>query len=221
MTIVDHFMQPEVRPFAVAAMMIVLVGGVEIGSMLLGLSISELLGQTVDLGHDGNGTGIGHVLSWINVGGVPLMICILLGLGIFSISGFLIQDAARLLALPLPASAAGVLAAVATVPLLRSATRHAARLIPQDESYAVGLSDLVGRTGEVAVGPLDGGLPGRVRVKDVHGNWHAVTASAAPDSPPLPVGAKVLLVDRKDGRFIAIAAADELVSSQPDASSRK
>ncbi|MGJ4888410.1 OB-fold-containig protein [Bradyrhizobium sp. HKCCYLRH3099] len=221
MTMLDHFMQPEVRPFAVAAVMIVLVGGVEIGSMLLGLSISELLGQTIDLGHDGNGTGISHVLSWINVGGVPLMICILLGLGIFSITGFLIQDVARLLALPLPASAAGVLAAAATVPMLRSSTRYASRLIPQDESYAVGLSDLVGRTGEVAVGPLDGGLPGRVRVKDVHGNWHAVTASAAPGSPPLPVGASVLLVDRKDGRFIAIAATAELVPSQPDSASRK
>jgi membrane protein implicated in regulation of membrane protease activity len=221
MTIIDHFMQPEVRPFAVAAVMIVLVGGVEIGSMLIGLSVSELLGQTVDFGHDGNSTSIGQVLSWINVGGVPLMICILLGLGIFSITGFLLHDVARLLALPLPASAAGVLAAIATVPMLRSSTRYAARLVPQDESYAVGLSDLVGRTGEVAVGPLDGGLPGRVRVKDVHGNWHAVTASAAPGSPPLPVGASVLLVDRKDGRFIAIAAADELVPSQPDSSSRK
>ncbi|XUM23866.1 OB-fold-containig protein [Bradyrhizobium oligotrophicum S58] len=214
MTIVDHFMQPEVRPFAIAAVMIVLVGGVEIGSMLIGLSISELLGQTVDLGHDGDGTSVGHVLSWINVGGVPLMICILLALGIFSITGFLIQDAARLLAVTLPPSAAGLLAAVVTVPLLRSSTRYAARLVPQDESYAVGLSDLVGRTGEVAVGPLDGGLPGRVRVKDVHGNWHMVTASAAPDSPSLPVGASVLLVDRKDGRFIAIAAADELTNSK-------
>ncbi|MGJ4949485.1 OB-fold-containig protein [Bradyrhizobium sp. HKCCYLS20291] len=214
MTIVDHFMQPEVRPFAVAAVMIVLVGGIEVGSMLLGLSISELFGHAIDLGHDGDNTGIGQVLSWINVGGVPLMICILLGLGIFSIAGFLVQDAARLVAVALPPSAAGALAAVITVPLLRSATRYAARLVPQDESYAVGLSDLVGRTGEVAVGPLDGGLPGRVRVKDVHGNWHTVTASAAPDSPPLPVGAPVLLVDRKDGRFIAIAAADDLTSSK-------
>ncbi|UFZ02382.1 YqiJ family protein [Bradyrhizobium ontarionense] len=221
MNIVDHFMQPEVRPFAVAAMMIVLVGGVEVGSMLIGLSISELLGQTVDLGHDGNGGSISHVLSWINVGGVPLMICILLALGIFSMLGFLIQDVARLIAAALPPSAAGVLAAIVTVPLLRSSTRYAARLIPQDESYAVGLSDLVGRTGEVAVGPLDQGLPGRVRVRDIHGNWHTVTASAAPDSPPLPEGASVLLVDRKGGRFVAIAAADELTPSQPDRLSRK
>jgi membrane protein implicated in regulation of membrane protease activity len=214
MSIIDHFMLAEVRPFAVAAVMIVLVGGVEIASMLVGLSVSELLGQSVDLSHGDGDSGVGHVLSWVNVGGVPLMICILLGLGIFSISGFLIQDVARLVAAPLSATAAGVLAAAVTVPLLRGATRYAAQLIPQDESYAVGLSDLVGRVGEVAVGPLDGGLPGRVRVKDVHGNWHMVTASAAPGSPPLEKSTSVLLVDRKDGRFIAIAAADELTTQQ-------
>ena len=216
MSIVEHFMQPEVRPFAVAAVMIVLVGGVEVASMLIGFSVSDLLGQTADLGHGEGGTSAGHILSWINVGGVPLMICILLALGIFSILGFLIQDVARLVGAPMPTAAAGVLAAAATVPLLRSATRYAANLIPQDESYAVGLSDLVGRVGEVAVGPLDQGLPGRVRVKDIHGNWHVVTASAAPDSPPLDKGASVLLVDRKDGRFLAIAAVEELTTSQPD-----
>jgi len=213
MVLLEQFMQPEVRPFAVAALMIALVGGLEVAGMIVGMSFSELFGHAFDFGHGSNDSGIVQVMSWINVGSVPLMICILLALGIFSISGFLIQDVARMVAMPLPATAAGVLAAVVSVPLLRNATRYAARLIPQDESYAVGLSDLVGRVGEVSVGPLDGGLPGRVRVKDVHGNWHTLTASAAPDSPPLDKGTPVLLVDRKDGRFIAIAAANELTKS--------
>jgi membrane protein implicated in regulation of membrane protease activity len=212
MVIIEHFMQPEVRPFAVAALMIALVGGLEVAGMVVGMSFSELFGHALDFGHGSNDSGVAQVLSWINVGSVPLMICILLALGIFSISGFLIQDVARMVAGPLPATAAGLIAAVVSVPLLRSSTRYAARLVPQDESYAVGLSDLVGRIGQVSVGPLDGGLPGRVRVKDVHGNWHMVTASAAPDSPPLDKGTSVLLVDRKDGRFIAIAAAEELTT---------
>jgi membrane protein implicated in regulation of membrane protease activity len=210
MVMIEHFMQPEVRPFAVAALMIILVGGVEVAGMLVGMSFSELFGHAVDFGHGNNDSGFAQALSWINVGSVPLMICILLALGIFSMAGFLIQDIARVVAMPLPAPAAGLLAAAVSVPLLRGATRYAARLVPQDESYAVGLSDLVGRVGQVAVGPLDGGLPGRVRVKDVHGNWHMVTASAAPGSLPLEKGVFVLLVDRKDGRFIAIAATGEL-----------
>jgi membrane protein implicated in regulation of membrane protease activity len=213
MVIIEQFMQPEVRPFAVAALMIALVGGLEVAGMIVGMSFGELFGHALDFGHGSNDSGIVQAMSWINVGSVPLMICILLALGIFSISGFLIQDVARMVAMPLPATAAGVLAALVSVPLLRGATRYAARLIPQDESYAVGLSDLVGRVGEVSVGPLDGGLPGRVRVKDVHGNWHTLTASAAPGSPPLDKGTPVLLVDRKDGRFIAIAAAEELTTS--------
>jgi membrane protein implicated in regulation of membrane protease activity len=213
MVIIEQFMQPEVRPFAVAALMIALVGGLEVAGMIVGMSFSELFGHALDFGHGSNDSGIVQAMSWINVGSVPLMICILLALGIFSISGFLIQDIARMVAMPLPATAAGVLAAVVSVPLLRGATRYASRLIPQDESYAVGLSDLVGRVGEVSVGPLDGGLPGRVRVKDVHGNWHTLTASAAPGSPPLDKGTPVLLVDRKDGRFIAIAATEELTTS--------
>jgi membrane protein implicated in regulation of membrane protease activity len=216
MVILEHFMQPEVRPFAVAAVMIVLVGGLEVAGMVVGMSFSELFGHALDFGHGSNDSGAAQAVSWINVGSVPLMIFILLALGIFSISGFLIQDVARLVAGPLPATAAGLIAAVVSVPLLRSSTRYAARLVPQDESYAVGLSDLVGRVGQVSVGPLDGGLPGRVRVKDVHGNWHMVTASAAPDSPPLDKGTSVLLVDRKDGRFIAIAAAEELTTAQHD-----
>jgi membrane protein implicated in regulation of membrane protease activity len=211
MGLIDHFLLPEVRPFAVAAVMIAIVGGVEAASMIIGVSLSEMLGQVIDLGHGGSHDGgIAHAMSWINVGGVPLLICILLALGIFSITGFLIQDVARLVVAPMPAAVAAVLAGAVSVPLLRSSTRLAARLVPQDETYAVALSDLVGRVGEVAVGPLDDGLPGRVRVKDVHGNWHVVTASAAPDSPPLPKGASVLLVDREAGRFIAIAANDEL-----------
>ena len=63
-----------------------------------------------------------------------------------------------------------------------------ARAIPKDESYAVGLGDLVGRVGEVVIGPLDQGPPGRVSVADIHGNRHFVWAVAAPRSSPLPQG---------------------------------
>jgi hypothetical protein len=213
MGLIDHFMLPEVRPFAVSAMMLAIVGGIEAVSLIIGFSLGELLGSAIDFQPGGKEGGFLHALSWLNVGRVPILVCICLALGIFSIAGFLIQDAARLVAGPLPAMIAAPVAGIAAVPLLRASTRLAARLIPEDETYAVDLSDLVGRVGEVSVGPLDQGLPGRVRVKDIHGNWHIVTASAAPDSPPLQKGTDVLLVDRKERHFIAVAAADELEAS--------
>lgn len=209
MGLIDHFLAPEVRPFAIAAVMIAIVGAIESLSMLIGMSLSEIMGKAIGFDHDSDSSFI-NALLWLNVGSVPLLIFILLALGLFSIAGFLIQDVARLVLAPLPAAIAALAAAAVALPLLRASTREVARVIPQDESYAVSLSDLIGRVGQVVVGPLDQGLPGRVRVKDVHDNWHMVMARAAPDSPPLQKGARVLLVDCRDRLFIAIAATDEV-----------
>jgi membrane protein implicated in regulation of membrane protease activity len=216
--LLEHVMSPEVRPFAIAAAMIVIVGSIEIISMLVGASLSEMLGTNIDFGHPSD-NGMINAISWINVGGVPLLIFLLLVLGAFSITGFLIQDIARLVAGPLPATLASVGAVVVSIPLVRTASRAIARVIPKDESYAVGLGDLVGRVGEVVIGPLDQGPPGRVSVADIHGNRHFVWAVAAPSSPPLPQGTMVLLVDRVDTRFVAVKAEDELKPSKTSLSS--
>lgn len=214
----EHVMMPEVRPFAIAAAMIVIVGSIEVVSMLVGASLSEMLGTNIDFGHPSD-NGIINAISWINVGGVPLLIFLLLVLGAFSITGFLIQDIARMVAGPLPATLASVGAVAVSIPLVRASSRAIARVIPKDESYAVGLGDLVGRVGEVVIGPLDQGPPGRVSVADIHGNRHFVSAVAAPSSAPLPQGTLVLLVDRNDTRFVAVKAEDELKPSKPSLSS--
>ena len=96
--------------------------------------------------------------------------------------------------------------------MIRSTSRGLARIIPRDETYAVSDADFVGKVALVSVGPLDQGLPGRVRLKDVFGNWHTIAARASPDSEPLPVGASVLLVDRDAKSFIAISAPADLIA---------
>ncbi|TQF28875.1 OB-fold-containig protein [Bradyrhizobium sp. UNPA324] len=216
--LLEHVMAPEVRPFAIAAAMIVIVGSIEVVSMLVGASLSEMLGTHVDFGQPSD-NGVINAISWINIGGVPLLVFLLLLLGAFSITGFLIQDVARMVAGPLPATLASVGAVVVSVPLVRAASRAIARVIPKDESYVVGLGDLVGRIGEVVIGPLDQGPPGKVSVADIHGNRHFVWAVAAPSSSPLPQGAIVLLVDRDGTRFVAVKADDELKPSKSPLSS--
>ena len=216
--LLQHVMAPEVRPFAIAAAMILIVGSIEVVSMLVGASLSEMLGTNIDFGHPSD-NGVINAISWINVGGVPLLIFLLLLLGAFSITGFLIQDIARMVAGPLPATLASVGAVAVSVPLVRSASRAIARVIPKDESYVVGLGDLVGRVGEVVIGPLDQGPPGKVSVADIHGNRHFVWAVAAPSSSPLPQGTMVLLVDRDGTRFVAVKAEDELKPSKQPLSS--
>ena len=140
------------------------------------------------------------------------MILIILALGIFSIAGFLLQDIAHGAGGALPVPIAALAALGLSIPGIRVTSRGISRIIPRDETYAVNEADFVGQVAEVSIGPLDQGLPGRVRLKDVFGNWHSVAARASSGSAPLPVGARVLLVDRDNRTFIAISAPTDLIT---------
>ena len=210
----DILLAPDVRPFAVAAAIMLALGGIELLATLIGFSISELIGKEAAVDSD-SGNGLGGLFLWINAGRLPLLIHIILALGVFSIAGFFLQGLAHGVGLSVPAPIAALAAAAFSLPAIRVTSRGIARIIPRDETYVVNEADFVGHVAEVSVGPLDQGLPGRVRLKDVFGNWHSLVARAGPDSPPLPVGASVLLVDRDAKSFIAISAPADLIAQQP------
>lgn len=213
MSAVDILLAPDVRPFAIAAAIMVALGGIELLTMIVGFSMTELVGHNFVLDGEHQG-GMGGLFLWVNAGRLPLLILIILALGLFSIAGFLLQGIAHEIGIAIPPAIAGLAAAIVSVPVIRASSRGIARIIPRDETYAVNESDFIGHLAEVSIGPLDQGLPGRVRLKDVFGNWHTVPARASADSEPLPVGASVLLVDR-DGRcFIAISAPTDLVTQR-------
>ena len=201
-----HLLAPENLPFAIAALVLIGLTSIELVSLLLGFSLSEF----VDKAGFGDHGGASGLMAWVNVGGVPLLILIMMFCGYFAISGLLIQAIARLVWMPLPAALAATVAFAAGIPLVRSTSGLVARIVPRDETYAVENADFVGRTGEVSVGPLDQGLPGRVRIKDSHGNWHNLRAKAGKAEAPIAIGAQILIVDRQGDVFIAIPAPDPI-----------
>jgi Protein of unknown function (DUF1449) len=209
----DILLAPDVRPFAVAAAIMLALGGIELLATLVGFSISELVGKEVTVDAD-SGNGLGGLFLWINAGRLPLLILIILALGVFSIAGFFLQGLAHGVGISIPAAVAALAAAALSLPAIRVTSRGIARVIPRDETYAVDEADFIGHVAEVSIGPLDQGLPGRVRLKDVFGNWHSLVARASPESTPLPVGASVLLVDRDAKSFIAISAPADLIAQQ-------
>jgi hypothetical protein len=210
---IDVLLAPEVRPFAIAGAIMIALGGIELLTTLIGFSISHYFGKEIDLHAEGDGPVAGLML-WINAGRVPLLILIVLALGLFSIEGFLLQGIAHSAGLQVPAWIAALIAIAGTIPAVRITSRGISRIIPRDETYAVSDADFVGQVGVVSIGPLDQGLPGRVRLKDVFGNWHSVPARASRDSQTLAVGASVLLVDRDKKSFIAVSAPAELTAQQ-------
>jgi hypothetical protein len=210
----DILLAPDVRPFAIAAAIMMALGAIELLTTLVGFSLAELVGKDAAVEADSH-TGLGGLFLWINAGRLPLLILIILALGVFSIAGFLLQGVAHMAGAAVPVAIAAIAAAAGSIPVIRTASRGLSRIIPRDETYAVSESDFVGKVAMVSIGPLDQGLPGRVRLKDVFGNWHTVAARASPDSAPLPVGASVLLVDRDVRSFIAISAPADLIAHQP------
>jgi Protein of unknown function (DUF1449) len=209
----DILLAPDVRPFAIAAAIMIALGAIELLTMIVGFSISGLAGKDIVVDAQSHDI-IGGLFLWINAGRLPLLILLILALGVFSIEGFLLQGIAHALGGTLPVAVAALAAGAGSVPVIRITSRGVARIIPRDETYAVSEADFVGLLAEVSVGPLDQGLPGRVRLKDVFGNWHTVAARAGANSDPLPVGASVLLVDRDARSFIAISAPADLIAQQ-------
>jgi hypothetical protein len=206
------FFAPQCLPFAIAAVMLAALTLIEMLCLLVGFSLGEAFDKADIDDHGGAG-----LFSWINVGGVPILILVLLVLGIFAISGFVIQGIALAVWQPLPAVAASLAAFFVSMPAVRFSSEFVARIVPRDETYAVDLADFIGRTGEVTVGPLDQGLPGRIRVKDRHGNWHVMRARAAKDEAPIPIGAEALIVDRVADVFVAIPAPADIFNNSSSA----
>jgi hypothetical protein len=209
----DILLAPDVRPFAVAAAIMLALGIIELLTSLVGLSIGELVGKDIALEGDSHNI-LGGAFLWLNTGRLPLLILLVLALGVFSIEGFLLQGIAHSVGTTVPVSIAALAATAGSIPVIRTASRGIARIIPRDETYAVSDADFVGKVAVVAIGPLDQGLPGRVRLKDVFGNWHSVAARASHDSNALPVGTSVLLVDRDAKSFIAISAPVDLIAQR-------
>jgi hypothetical protein len=211
--VTDILLAPDVRPFAIAAAIMVTLGGIELLTMIVGFSISELIGKDFALEAESH-SAIGGLFLWINAGRLPLLILMILALGVFAIAGFLLQAIAHSVGTAVPVTLAALAAAAISLPAIRVTSRGIAHIIPRDETYVVDEADFVGHVAEVSIGPLDQGLPGRVRLKDVFGNWHSLVARASPESIPLPVGASVLLVDRDAKSFIAISAPADLIAQQ-------
>ncbi|MCB5176184.1 OB-fold-containig protein [Microvirga lenta] len=216
----DALLSPGYQPFAVAGLVMAGLVLIETVSLVGGFSLSHFIDKGVDVdaydGHhaDLGGAGwLGGMLGWVNAGRVPALIFLIVWLASFAVAGFVIQTVAIGVWTALPTLAASLAAFLLATPATRFTTRLVSFIIPREETYVVSNDDLVGRVAEVTLGPLDQGPPGRVKVRDAHGNWHFLIAKVADGHAPVPVGGQALLVDRSGSTFLVVPAPDELKAS--------
>ena len=188
---------PENLPFAVALLVMLLIGAVE--ALGLGASAAHL---DVDAdAHIG-----GDLLGWLGVGRVPLLMLLVVFLAAFGLLGLALQQAAG----PLGPGIAAAIAGAAALPVTGLGARGLARIMPRDETTAVSLDTLVGRRGTITVGTARRGSPAQARVRDVHGQPHYVMVEPHDENHPLAEGETVLLIRRDGHLFTGLGAADGL-----------
>ena len=195
--------------FAAAFVILLCFALLEGISLLMGLGISDFLSDLLGL-HDGGNvaadipdapegtSGVaGPLLSWLEIGKVPLLVSLCAYLAAFSIGGMILQQALILTGLPpLIQPAAAVIAFFAALPALKFANRLLGRCWPQDETSAFAPDLLIGRVGVVTIGTASRARAAEVKVTGPDGRLHYVMCFVRDDS--VPAGGEVLLQSRDE-----------------------
>lgn len=174
--------------------------------MLIGIVEAVGLGTSA-LGHDIDVDGEGDWLSWLGVGQLPLLMLLVVFLANFGLIGLIGQQATLSLTGGLwPAWIAIPAAGAAALPCTGTLSRLLARVLPRDETTAIGVDELVGLHARIVVGTATRGSPAKAKVRDFHGQTHYVMAE--PDMPQVRFaeGDEVLLVRREGHVFRAITS---------------
>jgi hypothetical protein len=150
--------------------------------------------------------GLGEALTTLlGLGRVPLLIWLASLLFVFAVTGVIGQSLlASLLGAPLSAGWAALAAGAAALPLNSLAMRPLAAVMPQDETTAIGLDELVRRDAEIQIGTARAGSPARAKVIDRHGQAHFVMVEPHDQTLAFNAGDTVLLVRREGETFYGV-----------------
>jgi hypothetical protein len=183
-------------PFIAALVLMLLIGVVE------AVGLGGGLGDGVDADLDANGPSL---LSWLNMGRLPLLMLIVVFLFSFGIVGLIGQQlVAAVIGQPAPWLLAVPAALAAALPVTRVFGRGVSRIVPKDETSAVSRDSLVGRVAVIVTGEARSGSAAQARVRDQHGQSHYVMVEPDYAGDTFAEGASVLLVRNAGARYFAI-----------------
>ena len=218
--IMTWLLAPHNTVFAAAFVLLVCLALLEGISLLLGLGLSDYLSDLLNLpdgdaaagpsadpsaniSSDANAdtesgsTSASPLLSWLEIGKVPVLVSLCAFLAGFSISGMLLQQILVLTGPgPLVKWAAAAIAFVVALPVLKFSNRLLGRILPHDETSSFSAELLVGRVGVVTIGTAGPDRAAEVKVTGPDGRSHYVMTFVRDAS--VPQGGEVLLERRDD-----------------------
>ena len=194
-------------PFAGAAILLVFIALAQVigmGDIFDGAEAEIDVDLDADLDVQGGGL-INSALSLLGLGHVPFLIWLAVLLFAFAGIGVAIQQVLiGTVGAPLPSWLAAIGAGAAALPVTGALTRPLARMLPQDETSAVGIGSLLRRDAEIQLGQATAGSPARAKVIDAHGQPHFVMVEPNDPETTLKEGETVMLVRREGETFYGV-----------------
>lgn len=202
----SQFLASQNLPFTGALLLLLFIGIFQL------TGIANLFGDAdLDGGVDTHGDvqGLDGLLGWFGIGRLPFLLWLILFLGVYALTGLAGQQTAQALTgAPLDPLLAGIGAGVIALPLTGLLARPLARILPHDESTAVSIDSLIGRTGRITIGTATRGAPARAEIRDVFGHPHQVMVEPDDENGRFETGTMVMLVRRDGHAFRAILYGD-------------
>ncbi|MCQ8129398.1 YqiJ family protein [Methylomonas rivi] len=200
----ELLLAPQSLPFTAALVLVLLIGIIESVAVLSGLTLSGWL-DTLFI--DSLPGATDSWLGWLHVGRVPILVLLVTWLTAFSMIGMSFNALAYgLFELYLHPLLSVPAALVFSLPLVRLAGAGLAKILPKDETSAVLLETLVGRTAVVINGTARANYPAEAKTKNEQGQTFYVRVEPEQDSQTFSAGQSVLLIKQISGtRFLAIA----------------
>ncbi len=217
---IDFLLLPQNQVFTFALGLMVAIVTLEFVSLLIGLGLSDVLDQVMpdidvdvdadidaDLDTDLSGAGgsFAQILSWMNVGRVPVLMLLLIFLSSFGLCGLFAQ---RLMisstGFALPAVFLSVPAFIAAIFSVRVGGKAVARVMPKEETSAVSEKTFIGRTATIVLGTAAKGDAAQAKLEDAFKQTHYILVEPDNATETLPEGADVLIVRQEGTVFFAI-----------------
>lgn len=196
----------ETWPFTVATFLLLLIVVVEGIAMVVGASISQSLQQILPDPGEGVDGAFDKLLGWLSFGRVPLLVLLVLFLATFALAGFALNLIARQwLGVWVPPLIAVIVALVVTLPIVRLLGAGIAKLVPQDQTFAVSFDSLVGRVATIVNGTARPGYPAQAKVANEHGQNLYVMVEPEAEGMTFQSGERVLLTKQISGNRFAAA----------------
>lgn len=195
---------PETWPFTVATFLLLLIAIVEGIAMVVGSSLSQSLQHLLPDPGDVHVGIFDKLLGWLSFGRVPVLVLMVLFLASFALAGFALNLVVyRLFGFWVPTLIAVIAAFLITLPVVRFAGAGLARIIPQDQTYAVSFDSLVGRVATIVGGTARVGYPAQAKVPNEHGQTLYVMVEPETQGVTFQSGERVLLNKRISGNRFA------------------